>query len=448
MTWGGQPWASAPWAAAPPATGPQEITGAGAIATAETFGSSRVLRLADFTITAVGGGAIPAQQQGVSFNVEITARDHTGATHVGFTGTVDVQVPGATVTQGAGQSAAFTAGVLVHALTITSLGNYFVHVGEWVLLIAEGDSNSFDVLAIEVLPSAIATAEAFGTALIDQPQVNPTGIAPAETFGTLALDLTLNPAGIASAQAFGVLVVDRPHVDPTGIASAQAFGTLALDLTLNPTGIAPAEAFGTLALDLTLNPAGIASAQAFGTTEVVGVVELSNAGAIASAEAHGTAFIELAINVSPVGIASAQAFGTLTIILHVNAAGIASAETFGIAFVELPIRVDPAGIASAQEFGAAIIEQVTSQFVDVLSIATGELLGTLTIVLTVDPSGVPSAFAAGALELVPAPPAPMSNNPGATSVLGSSGRTSTTGPRDAGRTSVEGSRGITTVSED
>jgi len=387
MTWGGQPWASAPWAAAPPATGPQEITGAGAIATAETFGSSRVLRLADFTITAVGGGAIPAQQQGVSFNVEITARDHTGATHVGFTGTVDVQVPGATVTQGAGQSAAFTAGVLVHALTITSLGNYFVHVGEWVLLIAEGDSNSFDVLAIEVLPSAIATAEAFGTALIDQPQINPTGIAPAETFGTLALDLTLNPAGIASAQAFG-------------------------------------------------------------TTEVVGVVELSNAGAIASAEVHGTAFIELAINVSPVGIASAQAFGTLTIILHVNAAGIASAETFGIAFVELPIRVDPAGIASAQEFGAAIIEQVTSQFVDVLSIATGELLGTLTIVLTVDPSGVPSAFAAGALELVPAPPAPMSNNPGATSVLGSSGRTSTTGPRDAGRTSVEGSRGITTVSED
>ena len=387
MTWGGQPWASAPWAAEPPATGPQEITGAGAIATAETFGSSRVLRLADFTITAVGGGAIPAQQQGVSFNVEITARDHTGATHVGFTGTVDVQVPGATVTQGAGQSAAFTAGVLVHALTITSLGNYFVHVGEWVLLIAEGDSNSFDVLAIEVLPSAIATAEAFGTALIDQPQINPTGIAPAETFGTLALDLTLNPAGIASAQAFG-------------------------------------------------------------TTEVVGVVELSNAGAIASAEVHGTAFIELAINVSPVGIASAQAFGTLTIILHVNAAGIASAETFGIAFVELPIRVDPAGIASAQEFGAAIIEQVTSQFVDVLSIATGELLGTLTIVLTVDPSGVPSAFAAGALELVPAPPAPMSNNPGATSVLGSSGRTSTTGPRDAGRTSVEGSRGITTVSED
>jgi hypothetical protein len=82
-------------------------------------------------------------------------------------------------------------------------------------------------------PGGIASAEAFGTALIETGAltVTPTGIASAEAFGTATLaEVTgdvIVPGGIASAEAFGAAVIDLGEtlVGPTGIASAEAFGT-------------------------------------------------------------------------------------------------------------------------------------------------------------------------------------------------------------------------------
>lgn len=60
-----------------------------------------------------------------------------------------------------------------------------------------------------ILPSGIASGEAFGTALV-------TG------------DTVLFPTGIASAQAFGIAAQVFPNRLPVGIPSAEAFGTPAI----------------------------------------------------------------------------------------------------------------------------------------------------------------------------------------------------------------------------
>lgn len=77
----------------------------------------------------------------------------------------------------------------------------------------------------DVAPTAIASEEAFGTALliIDQ-TVEPSAIASAEAFGTAQLDLTVIGSGIASEESFGGTTLGL-FVGPTAIASSEAFGT-------------------------------------------------------------------------------------------------------------------------------------------------------------------------------------------------------------------------------
>lgn len=110
--------------------------------------------------------------------------------------------------------------------------------------------------------------------------------------------------------------------------------TIAFVDYIRPTGIASAEAFGTAAVDLTINPSGIASAEAFGTP----TVEISTAQ-----------------NIDPTGIASAEAFGMLSVDLTINPSGIASAEAFGTAVIDQPY-IDVIGIASAEAFGTPTVE--------------------------------------------------------------------------------------------
>lgn len=78
----------------------------------------------------------------------------------------------------------------------------------------------------------IASAEAFGTAVMNPGQVDiePAGIASGETFGTPKLGPPtryIQPSGVASGEAFGTATVAEPGVtlQPSGIASAEAFGT-------------------------------------------------------------------------------------------------------------------------------------------------------------------------------------------------------------------------------
>lgn len=76
--------------------------------------------------------------------------------------------------------------------------------------------------------------------------------------GPFLVPITLLPTGIASAQAFGAATVSEvQRVTPTGIGSAEAWGTPALSLVgvslVSPAGIASREAWGLPALSLTLS---------------------------------------------------------------------------------------------------------------------------------------------------------------------------------------------------
>ena len=177
-------------------------------------------------------------------------------------------------------------------------------------------------------PSAIASAEAFGTPKLNL-KLEPSAIASGEAFGTPKLILKLLPSGIASAEAFGTLSIGQVgYIQPTGIASAEAFGTAAviIDQFLSPSGIASAEALGAAQLNLWLALSAIASGEAFGTPKLTLYLLPS---AISSAEAIGSAtVIPGAVVIIPSAIASEEAFGTLNLsfAIFIIPAGISSGE--------------------------------------------------------------------------------------------------------------------------
>lgn len=74
-------------------------------------------------------------------------------------------------------------------------------------------------------------------------------------------DTTENPAIISTT-------LNVQYVVPNGLASAEAFGTAIIVSVVQPTGVASAEAFGTPQINQTVYPSGIASAEAFGTAQV------------------------------------------------------------------------------------------------------------------------------------------------------------------------------------
>ncbi|TAK97790.1 MAG: hypothetical protein EPO08_20720 [Rhodospirillaceae bacterium] len=184
-------------------------------------------------------------------------------------------------------------------------------------------------LTLFLLPGGIASAEAFGTASLIK-VIAPSGVASAEAFGAAKLKLYVLPSGIASAEAFGSDDVAGP-IKAGAIASAEAFGGPRISGPIKPSSIASAEAFGTANVVGPLYPLGIASTQSFGKPDVAGPI--SAAGAIAGAEAFGTATCNVvqSINLAGDGIASAEAFGvaSLSLVQSIRPSGIASAEAFG-----------------------------------------------------------------------------------------------------------------------
>lgn len=178
----------------------------------------------------------------------------------------------------------------------------------------------------QVLPSGIASAEAFGTALI-RLVVAPSAIGSAEAFGTAALRLVVAPTGIASAEAIGTARIVL-RVAPAGLGTAEAFGVALIRLVVAPAGIASGEAFGSPTLTTAILPAGVASGESVPAPRVVLIIFPSG---IASAERFGAPSV--APSVAPGGIPSAEAFGTPAIVLSVGPSGIPSAEAFGLATV-------------------------------------------------------------------------------------------------------------------
>ncbi|NGP87819.1 DUF2341 domain-containing protein [Fodinibius halophilus] len=102
--------------------------------------------LASFEIEKVGGGIIPPQTAGTSFDIKISAIDGTGSVDTDFNGSVDISSSGM-LSDGGGTTPSFTNGVLSsHAITISNTGDFTITAtnsnGS-----ENGTSNSFTVNA-------------------------------------------------------------------------------------------------------------------------------------------------------------------------------------------------------------------------------------------------------------------------------------------------------------
>jgi hypothetical protein len=128
--------------------------------------------------------------------------------------------------------------------------------------------------------------------------------------------LQIAPSGIASAEAFGTIAITIT-ISPTGIVSAESFGTPSVGFVVAPTSIASQEAFGTPTIipDQSLTPTGIASEEAFGNLSIYSIVSVFPTG-IASEEGFGNLQITLAQLIIPIGIGSEESFGAFSVLLY------------------------------------------------------------------------------------------------------------------------------------
>jgi len=221
---------------------------------------------------------------------------------------------------------------------------------------------------VTATPSAIASAEAFGTSVVTvHIPVAPTGLASDETFGAPTISMgggatNVAPVAITSAETFGTPALALPlTASPGGIGSAETFGASVLSGTLavSATGVATAVAFGSPATTtpITLAPAGLDTGAVMGTLTVSGTVTLSPSG-VATGAAVGAPTLALPLTMSPSGVLSGAAFGIPTLITTwlVAPTGIPTSEAFGFTGsgftipAHRPMTASPAtkGLATAQ----------------------------------------------------------------------------------------------------
>jgi len=133
----------------------------------------------------------------------------------------------------------------------------------------------WEVTGLVILPSSIASLEAFGTPIIVPGTViiSPSAVASLEAFGipTVKTGLTIYPSSIPSLEAFGTpaIIPGAVIISPSSIASLEAFGTPAIFpgvVIISPSSIASLEAFGipSLVYGQTISPSSIASLESFG----------------------------------------------------------------------------------------------------------------------------------------------------------------------------------------
>lgn len=185
-------------------------------------------------------------------------------------------------------------------------------------------------------PGGVASAEAFGRPTIvgGIQGISVTGagaIASAEAFGVPAIRRILAPVAVGSLEAFGTPGAVR-WVGPGGIASLAAVGAPKAMRLIGPAGIASAQAFGTPKAVRYVGPLGIASAQAFGTPFLI-YKQIVYPGGIGSAEAFGTATVS-SVGVLVIG-GSADLSDTVLLSVNVtdgrlNVLGISDVSLFDV----------------------------------------------------------------------------------------------------------------------
>lgn len=261
----------------PDATGAQTISAAGAIASAETFGSDQL------NLAAVPSGIASAEAFGTDVMRHYIAGSGAIASAEAF-GSDQLNLAAALT----GIASAEAFGTLTLELFITGSG-----------AIASAEAlGSPELREVQTIASAgaIASAEALGTGQLNF-TVFPSSVASAESFGTALMQLYLAASAIASAEALGSHVLSQiTTIIAAGIGSQEAFGSPALQLYLAAAGAIPsAEATGSPGLVLFLVPAGIASAEALGAAilDSGGGKTISAAGGIDSAEALGVLLVGL-----------------------------------------------------------------------------------------------------------------------------------------------------------
>lgn len=195
--------------------------------------------LDNFLVEAAGGGAIGAQTAGVSFDLQVTARDAGGNTVTAFSGTVDITSSG-TLLAGGGTTASFTAGILnPHAVTISSSGNHTV-TATLTSGTESGTSNSFavnhatlDHFAVETtgggaIPTQAATVsfdvQVTAQDAFDNTVTSFTGTADMTSTGTLS-----SGGGTTAPLTAGVLATHALTISSVGSFSVTATLTAGLE---------------------------------------------------------------------------------------------------------------------------------------------------------------------------------------------------------------------------
>jgi hypothetical protein len=262
---------------------------------------------------------------------------------------------------------------------------------------------------ITLTAQGIASAEAFGTtAALGKITMTAVGIATAEAFGTTALaaKVTMSPSSVVSAEAFGVVALaSRITLSPVALSSAEAFGVglVFQHITLQPTAVPSAEAHGltVVAPYLTVTPVAIVSAESFGSPVIgaAGGPQTMVAIGIASAEAHGATSLSTRLVVIPSSVTTGEAVGSPVVATGLTLApgGVASAEAFGVPTLSAILAVAPLGIASAEAHGLTSTGNV--RWMLPTSIASAESFGTSVVStrITLSPLGIAS------MEVVPSP---------------------------------------------
>lgn len=126
----------------------------------------------------------------------------------------------------------------------------------------------------------------------------------------------------------------------------------------NAGAIAAAEAFGSASIQPRVDPAALASSEAIGAPVVSIAHAITGAGAIASVEATGSP--ALTLTVEPAALASSEAIGAPSTRLTVAPGAIVSAEQVGVPSAQP--RLAPGAIAGAEAFGSPTLSDPNAPY--------------------------------------------------------------------------------------
>lgn len=277
-----------------------------------------------------------------------------------------------------------------------------------------------------ISPIGISSAQALGSPTLVQgappssnPTILPSAIASSAAVGSPTLlkgNVNIQPSAIASAEQFGSVVVKaRNSILPNAINGSEAFGTPTVKpggVIIAPSAIASGEAFGSPTLQSILNLiillTSIDSGESVGTPTLTAGGVVISPSAISSGESVGSPSLVATASILPSGIGSAEALGTPSILpgsIKILPGAIASAEAVGVPTLIPVARILPSAISSDEQLGTpTLTTQNLGVTIQPSSIDTSEAFGAPTLlpgVVTIQPAALASAEAVSSPTVLP-----------------------------------------------